>query len=574
MQRRHFLASGAALATASGLAPLPAFAQDGVNGLLDVHTHVFNDTDIPGWSFFWVCVLGWYESTSTYPRRDGREPRNTAAGMVALQVATLRKLRSVIPTAEAELDGGALSLEQTDGALIESFAGSLIELYRDGPGFVTRNAPGAEFLRDLRIEGGVDADAATKAVMAQIEEEFPNAAARMESLTFEGARALASDVRNAAAMSAQDERPKDFWGSIAAYFEFIRRLTAPRGQNIARLIELYKPVAGPVLFCPSLVDFSGWLNEEPQSTIEMQIAAMDKCQEEATEAVHMLAPFNPWRQMLWDKDRFGPSPLELVENAITKQGAIGVKVYPPMGFLPLGNADANPALEYQLRAAQFQPEFPALIDDALLRLYKLCIKLDAPVLAHASSGNGAGPDFGLRARPDAWRAVLNHPDLQTLRLCLAHFGGYAPQPESQPSVWELEAAKLIDDFAGRVFVDMAYIEVMLPGYDNTAEQEAAVQGLTEAATASSNVSTQLVYGSDWHMLAQVPGNGDYPAAARRHVDKTTLANEIQSIFVKNAVRLFALDAPNGAGYLRLKDYYANRPLLQTKFDRIEALSNV
>jgi hypothetical protein len=79
--------------------------------------------------------------------------------------------------------------------------------------------------------------------------------------------------------------------------------------------------------------------------------------------------------------------------------AVGVKIYPPMGFMAVGNdssdapapPDALHQLVQQRRAGQ---TVGAALDDELRKLYALCTDLDAPVMMHCASSQLAGPDDG------------------------------------------------------------------------------------------------------------------------------------------------------------------------------------
>ncbi len=54
--------------------------------------------------------------------------------------------------------------------------------------------------------------------------------------------------------------------------------------------------------------------------------------------VHCFAAYDPFKEVAYDKGLYASSPLELVQEAIQTHGFIGVKLYPTMGFAPLGNA--------------------------------------------------------------------------------------------------------------------------------------------------------------------------------------------------------------------------------------------
>src|SRR5262245_13527807 len=104
-----------------------------------------------------------------------------------------------------------------------------------------------------------------------------------------------------------------------------------------------------VLMTPAIVDFSKWLEDEDQLSIEQQVDVMARvaCRRDGPR-VHGFVGFDPLRQALYDHhQRKGgdKDPMAVVSRAIevhqilvgnstkTTGGFIGVKLYPPMGFL-------------------------------------------------------------------------------------------------------------------------------------------------------------------------------------------------------------------------------------------------
>jgi predicted TIM-barrel fold metal-dependent hydrolase len=193
-----------------------------------------------------------------------------------------------------------------------------------------------------------------------------------------------------------------------------------------------------------------------QNDVWSMVAAQFAASAQDPIVVHPMTTFDPLRYVYETHGRNFDSPppgsaLDLVKRAIETQGFVGVKVYPPMGFLPIKNADMAARLDEFKR----EPKRPwgdrardvfwaagvrdrsdpyreidlqgAALDGALNALYTYCAAKNVPIMAHTSRSQGTFYDDAswkaadLAADPLLWRDVLEmHP---TLRLNLAHAGG-------------------------------------------------------------------------------------------------------------------------------------------------------
>src|SRR5262249_28223436 len=190
------------------------------------------------------------------------------------------------------------------------------------------------------------------------------------------------------------------------------------------------------LLVAHLVDYDwpiGNGNATPTS-LRDQVAVMERISQLAGGRVLCFAPFDPMKEVAHGLGLTMESSLQLVTDAITKHGFIGVKLYPPMGFLPLGNASLDgtafwsrpwipPALQRSILGAR--------MDDALRSLYAWCLSNGVRIKAHASPSNGPcdGPPstcnglhnvFSKLTLAKHWESVpANFPGI---RLNFGHFG--------------------------------------------------------------------------------------------------------------------------------------------------------
>ena len=193
------------------------------------------------------------------------------------------------------------------------------------------------------------------------------------------------------------ERP-----DVHAFIKFARNLASTRLDIATRLVLTYPDVT---VFTPMLVDMAYGVDDCPLTTVNQQIELHEKVSRlsvlgRLTHLDALLLPFvgfDPRREL------DSPGALELVMHAIEERGYAGIKMYPPMGFSPIGNEEPG-------------------VDGVLTKLYRWCADKSVPVTVHCNRSQGAkngGNDE--RSDPARWGDVLSaYP---SLHLNLGHFGG-------------------------------------------------------------------------------------------------------------------------------------------------------
>jgi predicted TIM-barrel fold metal-dependent hydrolase len=94
--------------------------------------------------------------------------------------------------------------------------------------------------------------------------------------------------------------------------------------------------------------------------------------------------------------------VQRVEENLSREKFQGIKIYPNLGY---------------------RPDHPRLME-----IYKLCMQGDFPVMTHCSPGGiwqyGLPEDVRREySHPLNYKEILDTPGYQTLKFCLAHFGG-------------------------------------------------------------------------------------------------------------------------------------------------------
>ncbi len=386
--------------------------------------------------------------------------------------------------------------------------------------------------------------------------------------------------------------------NIGAVRNLVSILKRSRHGNFEALMATFRsPLkgVGVALYTPAMVDMDYWLGADrepsqavddtgtdafslPQASVAEQIELMELIQRLHPGRCHGFVSFCPWREV--DDRHAGrqPSALDLVKDAVLNRGFVGVKLYPPMGFLPFGNA-ALPLDHFPPLAARepYAATFPSDLDAALLALYRLCAENDVPIMAHCAPSNSAGftetsdgerASYAERAHPDGWAAALRQPGLAGLRVNLAHFGvGADPAKTAQ---WQAAIGRLMDAHP-HVYADLShYPDMLLDNFIGTGQhcREAAeiLEPLRrEFLAAGRHRAGRLLYGSDWSMLAKEFYYADYLAVVahmyRRKIYGVGRGAErnAQALLSGNAVRFLGL-RQGDATRSRLETWYARHGL--------------
>jgi len=505
ISRRKFVAGSCSLVLTSALSGIPRLGYAAAGLAIDVHCHVFNVTDVPVRQFIRRVVFEDYERQALLPL-----PR-WVKGLIAWLISALTKPGVI--TAKEELEklnsghsaiGDLVAFDPYSLEFEDIIARSLEEAWR------TLDPETAEALKDA------------------LQQEF-----RAGPNPFDG-KITGNQVLQSV-------------GVFGRYFRWAGWLRSPRFRITARIDELYGQHVG--VLTPAFLDFTQWLNEEPESTTADQIAVMEAVQREAQRQfsiiVHSLVPFDPWRQALDEYHIRKPTAFDLVCEAVERRGYLGVKLYPPMGFLPTGNVSAN--LPYPDRSTDL-PDFRARIDAALETLYTWAENKGVAIMAHATNSQAAGPDFGSRASPRGWQPVLRgHPKL---RLNLAHFGGFREDSEA----WEDITGAMLASYSN-LYADLSYLSEALPSAPQRQRERIANKLRDWIGKLRPESSKRLLYGSDYLMLGREADHERFFEAVDVTLEEAGLPPAERFDIVRyNAIRFYGLRSDQPAR-LRLEAWY-------------------
>lgn len=531
---RTALMGATALSVGGCLTAPPPVPPVALKRLIDPHVHVFNGADLPVRGFA-TLVLQQSRTITALFTGFARTARRAD-----LEIADLRAALGGTPLTTAD----ARSDEQILGDYLQSVA----ETAGQGqlqPGAAEGTVSASEAA--LRLQGLRDLTTAFVPQAREARVTTTGAAARLLA-DKAAAEALARAILNAPetgsgtadALNPGVVDPCDGgearFGNLGTVFRWATLLTRPRAQILDTLHDVFGAQDAAQFVTPALVDFGLWVDDADTTPLSQQLdvnALLFRRANARGTAVHGFAAFDPWRHALLQASGQTDGLLAWLKHAIGEAGDgtvagraglgfIGVKLYPPMGFRPLGNAD--------LAAGQFPPKLRQLaashgkppgrmLDDAMSELFAWCAAEDVPVMAHCSASNfphvsWASTPPGMRsADPAHWRRVLER--WPSLRLNLAHSGGLmiAECARATGSLGWLDAVyALCDDPAyPNVYADVGdFTEIFAQGRSD--EADAITTRIGDALAGHAGAAGRILYGSDWIMQARLRGHQAYLTA--------------------------------------------------------------
>jgi len=546
--------------------------------VIDPHAHIFNASDLPVAKFVRLVVLKDHEHRNL----NDAEAAELSDVIYSLLEVIVRIVQAGAPHAMAE----ACRLDPSAEVCAElefpgAFDGDVSsEMLQEDTGDAGRTRA-----RDRRVLKKVLRDLLTDDPDREIPEVLAPDRAKVISARELLRRRLLKELGDTGAEVLESPRPEtiDLKGAIDAIFSAPGVISRHirwallflhyRYQNANRYEKAYGVGPGAVaLYTPSLIDFTHWLeNDRPPSDLKVQMIAMEAVQRTRKRVrMHGFFPFDPWREIV-ESDRAGEddakdTPRQLAKLAIEVHGFIGIKLYPPMGFRPVGNAELE---------GRFPPEAGAIddfadrLDDVLLSTYVWVVSEGVPVLAHAENSNFAGPGYGRRASPEHWGEVLRRrfdgQDLSKLRLNLGHFGGFDEAFDEETG--ELDRSKIEQTWEWKfgellrlghhpyLVADLSYLSEVLYRGAKARRRIGDLETLLKLFVATFDPQVRhIMFGSDWLMLAREPRHQDYISFVRTMAEAVFgTASQKANFFGGNAARYLGLgrDQPTR---LRLEAY--------------------
>ena len=321
----------------------------------------------------------------------------------------------------------------------------------------------------------------------------------------------------------------DIVRTAQAFLQFLRLMVTYRAANIRTYVDAFSPTdgAGVDMVLDVLVDFDYWLDCPPRSAHQDQVKLHQYLAAMHGSYVRPVVAYNPWTDIEQDgaaRDR--------VIAAWDTGVFVAAKVYPPMGFMPAGNANSAAA------TSKPRPDLKRL-DEVLAAFFTACAEKGIPVIAHAARSNGRDAAHDDFSSPRAWDALLGRVATQQRRpvISLGHFGGDNPETN-----WTADFAHLMNVYPTvQLFGDLGYWDRLI--CDDPSACAAARNRLKDVLKIrvgqSDTVVDRLMFATDWLMLSQVPGWKSYVQRVREGL--ASIAGDpadVDKILGANARRCF------------------------------------
>lgn len=350
------------------------------------------------------------------------------------------------------------------------------------------------------------------------EEAQPLSADSLFNVMQRGSERLQLDGKALAHALTQDAALLDYPDGV---LEFLGHMLSFRWMNLLAYQRAYSTGHGAFgvdQVYGALVDFDHWLMPPARVAHQDQIRLHQLLSILSDGYMRPLAAYNPWS----DVEHRGHT-LQQVLDAIDRRGFVGVKIYPPNGFRPWGNA-ANPLPHPGAPSA-------ADLDRVLLKLWRECAQRGIPVMAHGGHSMGRDDAHDDMAGPQGWKALLDRMQSEpTPVINVGHFGGDDPSPE-----WTESLAGLMAHPQGtKLYGDIGYWSNLRCTHPSSAC--VAKDRLKRLVMQHPVVRDRVMYGSDWLMLSQERRWDRFPFDI---AESTSNLVDATALFAGNADRCFA-----------------------------------
>jgi predicted TIM-barrel fold metal-dependent hydrolase len=363
-------------------------------------------------------------------------------------------------------------------------------------------------------------------------------------------RMILSQLRSVDGIQAYIQEEQAYAQGGITIVSFLKTFFRFRMENAWTMLQTYGCDSAPSLdvLCPALVDYDLWLGDQDhgndsgrtRSHLVDQLAVMAEISLATEGRVKAMAPFNPLRAACVGGEQY----VALSRQAIERYGCVAYKLYPPMGFSAVGNAGGEAAdIPLPSCGKGTSKVSRARLDEVLGQFFDYCSENDVPVMAHAAPSNAAYDGAEKLAAPKFWRELMGSHAESLLRgrsrarISLGHMGG--DRDLDTTNEWRNEIVSLIEDYPEHVYADLGYYEHVLG--DGTDRRKLAVQ---LAALSKEAVSSRVMYGSDWSMLAAQPKAHNYLNAMGQFLESDLRISQSaqKAILGENAKKFFGFSS--------------------------------
>jgi len=484
-------------------AEIPASATWPAVKVIDVHTHVFNARDLP--------LIGILNALGA--------PRPVAV-VVAEALLLSMPDEEAAPNLEAIADRVEHPKIRELSSLQRNILGEFVETSR------------LDLLRQvatyLKVEPDVTLVAETMAKVGLPADDNLPQWARIQELTV----------------------AKDLGEVLKGYVRFIGVMIMNHEEIVALLKSSYPNTD---LFVHHMMDMEVAYDDKPMTPFPDQIRAMKKLDAAFPgELMHFVA-FDPFRRT---------SALTWATKAVTDDGAVGLKIYPPSGYRAADNEKYSfppkPGWFEIWGKQRWKARYGNWTEDALDKTlegaYQWAATNCVPILTHCTPhGFEADKDYGLMADPFFWAEALSKKENANLALCFGHAGGEAywfsdpaddakqnAKPPGDPWQFGNQVVEMCLTYPN-VYCEVGYLDPIL----DPRKMDLLVRRLEAIIERPSmdgtwRLGSKIMFGTDWHMLYKEAGYEEYLAKWDEVIKRVANGAWRQAFFGGNAKKSLRL----------------------------------
>jgi hypothetical protein len=507
----------------------------------DAHVHVFNARDVPVREFISQCVA----HSERTPLRQilkliapvAQRLAWTYAPSIEKELLDIEKRFGDSSSAPSALDVSSLD---TEILFQKSRTGEVIfqELVKSNSQLLTEIAKSLKQDSTFKAMGGAPMNGVEAFIVESVQ-----------------------GTHNVPSMNLKILGENEMQRSMRAMFYFVGLMLSPRHHNLRTFIKsfhMHSPDL-PLSGCfASMVDYKYWLRSPTWiSPMLDQVRMHEKLAELSNGFLLPVVAYNPLVDYFEDG-----AALDLVVNAVKNHGCVGVKIYPPMGFKPYGNGK----IRFIDKAGQWQELAGDKIDALLSQMYRKCVELGIPVMAHSNKSSGRSSADDGYAGPGGWDALSTSAStgVSNVVVQLAHFGGSSPhagesQLKKKPSGmddWTRQFAALMKrSHRLSIYGDIGYWNDL----PTKPEVRNRLKDVLNTELGGGNfVWNRTLYGSDWHMLSNVTHWATYGNQIAKAIGDMGLPRQaFDAIFGGNVLECYGLrPGSNGNNWRRLTEHYS------------------
>lgn len=485
-------------------APRAVTVASPITRVIDTHAHFFNASDVPVREFLQDCI--------------GHSLSPVARRMIRAMAPLADRLAERAPSAAEETRWLYAQLSRTDAMTVATAQASAQDAIRrerqNTAERVEQVIRGSEFERVYReLKSALPVPVSTGLTSA------PGILA-----TVRDSESPSTDQTVVIAATATETNARIADGMLGFLFYMLSYRVLSLDAYIAAF-RRHEQAFGVDVVLGSLVDFDYWLECPPRSTQTEQVALHALLAQLHDGFLRPIVAYNPWTDI--EQDGAG---LERVVTSFRDRGFVGVKIYPPTGFMPTGNSTTP------VKTKKRRPDLVKL-DHVLGTFFDRCAELRIPVIAHANRSNGRDLAHDEFSSPKAWRALFARYASRNPApvINVGHFGG------GGGSDWSQQFAALMSDLPDKsLFGDLGYWEELMCNPGDCTAARTRLKDVLDDAVGSATVADRIMFGSDWLMLSQVKKWADYPRKIHASLSAIAPPEIVAKILATNAERCFGL----------------------------------